>query len=270
MVFLSVGKHLAVSGHIIFLLIFLAGNEQPIHFPPHSPQRFFDKPVSTLIAITTTGSCLATQVRLRKCHTYLMLHQRYLTKRIFFLPSFFWRIEITPHISLDTLQSLQSVVRWAICFIHVLWTSACPDVKNHQAPTGLPPETGCKWTRESRLKTTCQGSPAQDDSFTSSAEVSWEANSPQTEWLTSAMDTFACGVFFCLFVFVMSPLFRLFIVKWKPFTRVQAVWASLRQVVCRPCSFWWILTLLFTLAAGRQVSLSHQRLVPTGGKESDH
>lgn len=87
--FLSVGKHLAVSGHIIFLLIFLAGNERPIHFPPHSPQRFFDKPVSTLIAITTTGSCLATQVRLRKCHTYLMLHHRYLTKRIFFFSLLF-------------------------------------------------------------------------------------------------------------------------------------------------------------------------------------
>lgn len=126
----------------------------------------------------------------------------------FFSPSFFWRIEITPHISLDTLQSLQSVVRWAICFIHVLWTSACPDVKNHQAPTGLPPETGCKWTRESRLKTTCQDSPAPDDSFTSSAEVSWEANSPQTEWLTSATDTFARGgcffaSFFCYVTFIV-------------------------------------------------------------------
>lgn len=99
--FSSADKHLAVSGHIIFLLIFRAGNERPIHFPPHSPQRFFDKPVSALIAITTTESCLTTQVRLRKCHTYLMLHHRRLTKRIFF-SSFFWRIEITPHISLDT------------------------------------------------------------------------------------------------------------------------------------------------------------------------
>lgn len=84
--FSSADKHLAVSGHIMFLLIFLAGNERPIHFPPHSPPRSFDKPVSVLIAITTTGSCLATQVRLRRCHTYLMLHHRHLTKKGFFFP----------------------------------------------------------------------------------------------------------------------------------------------------------------------------------------
>lgn len=34
--------------------------------------------------------------------------------------------------------------------------------------------------------------------------------------------------------------------------------------------FFFFLTLLFALAPGLQVSLSHWRLMPTGGKESDH
>lgn len=34
--------------------------------------------------------------------------------------------------------------------------------------------------------------------------------------------------------------------------------------------FFFSLTLLFALAPGLQVSLSHWRLMPTGGKESDH
>ena len=33
--------------------------------------------------------------------------------------------------------------------------------------------TGCKWTPKSGLKTTCQSSPPPEESFTTSAEVSW-------------------------------------------------------------------------------------------------
>lgn len=123
--------------HNISVCIFQAGDETSIHFPSHSTH--FDEPVSALIVINAIEPCLATQVGLHERHPYFMQHRSHLTKGIFFFFFSLW-IEIMPHISLDTQKSLRSVVRWAICFIHALWTSACPDVKNHQAPTGLPPD----------------------------------------------------------------------------------------------------------------------------------
>lgn len=88
------------------LLIFPAGNEGPIHSPSHPP-----------LWQTCLGfdchNCLATQVRPQKCHTYLMLHHRNLTKGyVFFFfvnwnhGSYFIRLS----------ESLQPVVRWSRMF----------------------------------------------------------------------------------------------------------------------------------------------------------
>lgn len=134
---LSVDKHSAVSGHIIFLFIFLTAYERSIHFPSHSPHKFLDKPVSALIVITTIEPCLANQVRLPKGHTYFMRHRIYLTKFFFYFSLLNWN-----HASyfIRHSESRRSVVRWAVCFIHVLWTSACPGVKNDQIPRGLLPD----------------------------------------------------------------------------------------------------------------------------------
>lgn len=57
------------------------------------------------------------------------------------------------------------MVRWAVCFIHVLWTSACLGVRKI---IRLPADsclTGCKWTLKLRLKTTCQGSPPPEETL---------------------------------------------------------------------------------------------------------
>lgn len=90
----------------MLLLIFPAGNEGPIHSPSHPP-----------LWQTCLGfdchNCLATQVRPQKCHTYLMLHHRNLTKGyVFFFfvnwnhGSYFIRLS----------ESLQPVVRWSRMF----------------------------------------------------------------------------------------------------------------------------------------------------------
>lgn len=149
--------------------MFLAGNERPIQFPSHSLPTFFNKPVSDLIVITANESCFVTQVRLHKCHTYLTLHHRYLTERCFF---FFLRTKIRPHISLDTREasSLWSDGPYVLFMSseHLLvWMSKIIRLPQDFCPTG------CKWTLESRLQTTCQGSPPPEESFNTSAEVSW-------------------------------------------------------------------------------------------------
>lgn len=100
----------------------LAANERSIHIPPHPPH---DKPVSALIVMTTTKPCKPIRSAYKKGHPYFIRLPTYLTKGfISFLvnwnhASFFIRLS----------ESLGSVVRWAACFIHVLWTSACLGVK---------------------------------------------------------------------------------------------------------------------------------------------
>lgn len=164
---LSVDKHSAVSGHIIFLFIFLAAYERSIHFPSHSPHNFLDKPVSALIVITTIEPCLANQVRLPKGHTYFMWHRIYLTKFFFLFPC--W-IEITPHISLDTRKAADL---WSDG-LYVLFMSSEHLLVRVSKISRFPEDsclTGCKWTPKLRLKTTCHISSPPKESLRTAAEV---------------------------------------------------------------------------------------------------
>lgn len=164
---LSVDKHSAVSGHIIFLFIFLTAYERSIHFPSHSPHKFLDKPVSALIVITTIEPCLANQVRLPKGHTYFMRHRIYLTKFFFIFPC--W-IEITPHISLDTRKAADL---WSDG-LYVLFMSSEHLLVRVSKIIRFPEDsclTGCKWTPKLRLKTTCQISSPPEESLRTAAEV---------------------------------------------------------------------------------------------------
>lgn len=170
--------------------------------------------------------------------------------------NFLW-IEITPHISLDTRKASSL---WSDG-PYVLFMSSEHLLVRVSKIIRLPQDscpTGCKWTLESKLKTTCQGSPPPEEYFNTSAEVSWVTNI-----LKTVIKVNIGHVVFFLFLLKQTKIVHW--LRWcDPMKRF------LIQVASSSHSFWCILTLLFTLAPGRQVSLSHRRLAPTGGKESDH
>lgn len=144
-----------------------------------------------------------------------MQHLTYLTE------GFFLWIEITPHISLDTRKVFGL---WSDG-LYVLFMSSEHLLVRMSKIIRLPQDsclTGCKWTPKSGLKTTCQSSPPPEESFTTSAEVSWVTKDLvlEKEWWGSTLDTF----------FKKQT--------WKK--NLMHLKSFLIQVVSSSHSFWWI------------------------------
>lgn len=226
----------------MLVLIFPAGNEGPIHFPSHPP-----------LWQTCLGfdchNYLATQLRLHKCHAYLMLHHRYLTKDIFF---FFVNWNHASYFIRHS-ESLQPVVRWSRMFY------SCPlniCLSGCQKSSGSP-RTPARllvnelWSEDS--KQPVRASPERSFGPISGGNkcLGW------SKWKATP-HTLGCLFFLktnknCLVWFSDSEK-KPSIISWV-FSQLSV---SFFFFFWHCCSLWLL------------VSLSHWRLMPTGGKESDH
>lgn len=171
---------------------------------------------------------------------------------------FFLRNKIRPHISLDTEEasSLWSDGPYVLFMSseHLLvWMSKIIRLPQDFCPTG------CKWTLESRLQTTCQGSPPPEESFNTSGEVSWETD--VLERLINVSSGHMLGVF--------SPLeTNKNNLIWVN-DSVKTVLDYKLRLLLTAFGFFFLFDSAVHSGSWSTSSLSHFRLVPTGGKEFD-